>query len=120
MVEAGQTSVRVKLDAGGMIDARAPITPVAPGGRVVVCLRPEHMRFVAEGADTGRSIAGVVEMGLPLGPTVVHEVRVGGGTAIRVSEPRIERATVLAPGAAVRLSPIHPGLVSVFPAAAVR
>ena len=120
MVEAGRAGVRVKLDAGGVIEARPPLTAIAPGGRVVVCLRPEHMRFIAEGPSAEQGIAGVVEMGLPLGPTVVHEIRVGGGAAVRVSEPRIERAAVMNPGAAVRLSPIHPGLVSVFPAAAVR
>jgi putative spermidine/putrescine transport system ATP-binding protein len=125
LIETGPSGASVKLDAGGVIQARPPTAGLSAGGRVVVCLRPEHLRFSAEGAQSlgggpDQGIAGVVEMGLPLGPTVVHEVRVSDGTAIRVSEPRIERAAILPPGAPVRLFPIHPGLASVFPPAASR
>lgn len=36
------------MDAGGAVQARAAALP--PGSRVVVCLRPEHLRFVPDGS----------------------------------------------------------------------
>ena len=84
--------------------------------RVTVCLRPEHLR-VDPAANDADTLNGVVEMGLPLGATVVHEIRVGDGTAVKISEPRIERAALLAPGTPVRLAPVAPRLASVFAAA---
>ena len=54
----------VALDIGAEIRTRAPTVPVALGDRVTVCMRPEHLRL----ADGGEGLAGIVEMGLPLGP----------------------------------------------------
>ncbi len=116
LVEAGRDGGTVRLDAGGTIETRAPKGDVRPGGRVTVCLRPEHLRVdpAAAGAD---ALNGVVEMGLPLGATVVHEVRIADGSAVKVSEPRIDRAALFAPGTPVRLAPVAPRLASVFAAA---
>ncbi|MDR6772397.1 ABC transporter ATP-binding protein [Azospirillum sp. BE72] len=116
LLGADRSGGTVRLDAGGTIETRAPKGDVRPGGRVTVCLRPEHLRVdpAASGADT---LNGVVEMGLPLGATIVHEVRVADGSAVKVSEPRIDRAALFAPGTPVRLAPVAPRLASVFAAA---
>src|ERR1700704_2595319 len=53
----------VALDIGPEIGTRAPTVPAAVGDRVTVCRRPEHLRL----ADAGGGLAGIVEMGLPLG-----------------------------------------------------
>ncbi|ACA18403.1 ABC transporter related [Methylobacterium sp. 4-46] len=103
---------RVALDAGGEIVVRRPGRALAPGARVVACLRPEHLRLT----DGEEGIAGVVEMALPLGPTVIHEVRVGAGGALKVAEPRLGGAAARPPGTAVRVA-VAPGLASAFPAA---
>lgn len=115
LVEADRTGGQVRLDSGAVIGTRAPVEAIASGARVVVCVRPEHLRLAADG-DEG--IAGVVDMGLPLGPTVVHEVRVADGTAIKVSEARTERPAPLPAGTPVRLAPAGSQLATVFPAAA--
>ncbi|PWC31498.1 spermidine/putrescine ABC transporter ATPase [Azospirillum sp. TSO35-2] len=117
---ADRSGGRVRLDVGGVIETRAPRGDVGPGDRVTVCLRPEHLRVdpgAAAGDGAGEALNGVVEMGLPLGATIVHEIRVGDGSAVKVAESRFERASVLAPGTPVRLAPLAPRLASVFAAA---
>jgi len=104
----------VALDIGAQIRTRAPAVPIALGDRVTVCLRPEHLRL----ADAGEGLAGVVEMGLPLGPSIVHEVRTADGRALKVTEPRAAGAQPRASGSAVRVLPVGAQAVSVFPAAA--
>jgi putative spermidine/putrescine transport system ATP-binding protein len=104
---------RIALDAGGEVVARPLARPIAPGSRVVLCLRPEHLRLTEE----QEGIAGVVEMALPLGPTVVHEVRVGAGRPLKIAEPRLGGGVLRPPGTPVRIA-VAPGLASAFPAAA--
>ncbi|WP_434625917.1 ABC transporter ATP-binding protein [Azospirillum sp. B2RO_4] len=121
LVEGDRSAGRVRLDAGGIVETRAPKGDLRPGARVTVCLRPEHLSVVPtthiNAANDAETLNGVVEMGLPLGATVVHEIRIGDGSAVKVSEPRIQRAELLAPGTPVRLTPVAPRLASVFAAA---
>src|ERR1700738_2687147 len=104
----------VALDIGTEIKTRAPTVPVAMGDRVTVCMRPEHLRL----ADSGEGLVGSVETGLPLGPSIVHEVRTADGRAIKVTEPRAVGAQPRAPGSAVRVQTVGSNVISVFPAAA--
>jgi putative spermidine/putrescine transport system ATP-binding protein len=104
----------VALDIGAEITARAPHVPVAIGDRVTVCMRPEHLRL----SEGGEGLAGIVEMGLPLGASIVHEVRTADGRALKVTEPRAAGAQPRASGSAVRVQPVGAQLISVFPAAA--
>ena len=62
-------------------------------------MRPEHLRL----ADGGEGLAGIVEMGLPLGASIVHEVRTADGRALKVTEPRAVGAQPRAPGSVVRV-----------------
>ncbi|WP_246154696.1 ABC transporter ATP-binding protein [Methylobacterium oryzihabitans] len=114
LLGADATGARIALDAGAEIVARPLAQAVAAGGRVVACLRPEHLRLAETGED---GIAGVVEMALPLGPTIVHEVRVGAGSPIKIAEPRLGGGAPRAPGTPVRVL-AAPGLACAFPAAA--
>jgi len=101
----------VRLDAGGHVLARTAAMP--PGSRVVVCLRPEHLRFADAGTE---GIPATVELVLPLGPTVVHEIRFGDGSTAKITEPREAGATPRQPGAPVLVVPPGPGLASAFAA----
>jgi len=101
----------VKLDSGPSLRTRKPSLPVGAGGRVVICIRPEHLQVT--GDQDG--IAGVVEMGMPLGATVVHEIRIGDGQAVKVSEPHYGGARVLPAGTPVRLAPRAATAATVFP-----
>ncbi len=101
----------VRLDAGGTITAHTAALP--PGSRVVVCLRPEHLRFASDTHSGG--IPAMLELALPLGPTVVHEVRFGDGSTAKITEPREAGAVPRQPGAAVHVL-AAPGLASAFAA----
>ena len=96
----------VRLDAGGVVSTRAGA--LAPGSRVIVCLRPEHLRFAPEG------IPATVELALPLGPTVVHEVRFADRSTAKITEPREAGAVPRQPGAPVHVQVAGPGLASAF------
>ncbi|WP_314945087.1 ABC transporter ATP-binding protein [Bradyrhizobium cosmicum] len=111
VVSADRTAAKVRLDAGAEIIAR-PASSLSEGGRVTVCIRPEHLQFV--GDETG--FAGVVGMSLPLGATVVHEIKTADGSGVKVSQARIGETRALESGAAVRLAPLAPSLANAFPA----
>lgn len=85
------------------------------GARVTACIRPEHLRVVPDSpAIDGPAIEGTVAIGLPLGSTIVHEIRTKEGRAIKISEPRSPGAGPRPPGERVRIRPISPAIVSVF------
>jgi putative spermidine/putrescine transport system ATP-binding protein len=109
MSETGSQSV-VTLESGEQLRTRAAAEPIAAGERVVACVRPNHLRFATD--DIG--IAGIVEMSLPLGSAIVHEVRTSSGLSLKVSEGRSAGAETPSPGAAVIVQPISPDLVNVF------
>jgi putative spermidine/putrescine transport system ATP-binding protein len=112
VVSADRTSAKVRLDAGAEIIARPAGGALTEGGRVTVCIRPEHLQFV--GDETG--FAGVVGMSLPLGATVVHEIKTADGSGVKISQARIGETRALESGAAVRLAPLAPSLANAFPA----
>jgi putative spermidine/putrescine transport system ATP-binding protein len=85
--------------------------PLAAGDAAQVCIRPEHIVF-SEDPD---ALPGEVEMGLPLGASVVHEIRLKGGAAMKVASPRASGASPLAAGAAVRIKPATPDAARIYP-----
>jgi putative spermidine/putrescine transport system ATP-binding protein len=102
----------VRLDAGATVRGRRPPKPIEAGARVSVCLRPENMAFAA---DDPEGLPAFIEMGLPLGATIVHEVRTVDGASLKVSTPRSENLQPLPPGTPIRLKPTT--RANVFPAA---
>jgi len=85
---------------------------LADGAAAIACVRPENFLL----ATSGDGLAGTVEMGLQLGSTIVHEVRLAGGDAVKVAAPRAVGAEPLAPGTAVVLRPAAAAAVNIFPA----
>jgi putative spermidine/putrescine transport system ATP-binding protein len=71
----------VALEAGGAM-ALATASPCSRTGAVTVAARPEHFRFT----ETG--LAATVEMVLPLGPSVVYELRLADGTPLKLTAAR--------------------------------
>ena len=112
VMSSDRTGAKVRLDAGSEIIARPATGSLTEGGRVTVCIRPEHLHFVND--DAG--FAGVIGMSLPLGATVVHEVTTADGTGVKVSQARFGETRTLESGAAVRLAPLAPALANAFPA----
>ncbi|HEY8337950.1 MAG TPA: ABC transporter ATP-binding protein [Tardiphaga sp.] len=112
VVSADATGAKVRLDAGAEIVGRPASKSIAAGGRVTVCIRPEHLQFVTDQSG----FAGVVGMALPLGATVVHEVTTADGSGVKVSQARFGDTRLLENGVAVRVAPLAPALANVFPA----
>ena len=97
-VQRGTT--RVRLAAGGEVDVVAP-APLGVGGRVLLSVRPERMRL-AGGPGQGR-IPARLDVTMPLGPTLVHEVVLADGLRAKVSEPRPDDDVTRRPGDEVHL-----------------
>lgn len=108
LLAQGPPSV-VVLDSGEYLPTRAPIDPVAVGDRVIACVRPEHLHLTNNGAG----IAGTIEMSLPLGSTIVHEVRTATSLSLKISEQR-SSGMGPAPGDKVVVRPIATNLVNLF------
>jgi putative spermidine/putrescine transport system ATP-binding protein len=82
------------------------------GTKVVLSVRPEQLRL--ETAPGAGRIAGVVKTVLPLGPHVVYDVEIAGGTSLKVSEPRAASAAMRQPGDSVHVMPTSPTACRVF------
>jgi putative spermidine/putrescine transport system ATP-binding protein len=100
----------IGLPSGETLRARNPRGGISEGTRVSMCLRPEHLEIATTGPD---GIAGIVEMGLPLGASIVHEVRIADGTAIKIATPRSPGIMPFAAGTAVRVLSAVPA--TIFP-----
>ena len=94
----------VELAAGGQWPLAHP-GPCSRAGAVALSVRPEHLCFAAAG-ETG--IDARLMMTLPLGPTVVNELLLADGTALKMLAPRSAAGARVAPGSAVRIA-LSPG-----------
>jgi putative spermidine/putrescine transport system ATP-binding protein len=95
----------VALVVGGSVVAHAP-APLAPGDKVQVCLRPEAL-VVTDNPD---GLPATVEVGLPLGSSVIHELRLADGTLLKSASPRDAGHQPLAAGTMVRLRQHAPAI----------
>ncbi len=102
----------VRLADGTLLAARAPVG-LANGASVVACVRPENMCLCDEPFG---SLHGVVEMGMPLGATIVHEIRTASGLRLRLTEPRSPGTVARDAGAQVMVKPASAASVTVFAA----
>jgi putative spermidine/putrescine transport system ATP-binding protein len=101
IVDARDRQATVALAGGAMLRGATPGADLAAGTAIVACVRPENLLLTA----TGDGLAGTVRMGLQLGSTIVHEVALAGGEAVKVSSPRAVGAEPLESGTAVVLRP---------------
>jgi putative spermidine/putrescine transport system ATP-binding protein len=112
-IAVAASSAQVMLAGGARLDV--PATPhFADGSKVVVCIRPEHLRFESPAATN--ALAGTVKAVMPLGAHVVYEVEIEPGLALRVSEPRQAQITMRERGERVRLAPTSAAACQLFPA----
>ena len=107
----GGAAVRVP---GGAVLKVSGTPSFITGAKVVVAVRPEQLR--RERAPGDGHIAGVVKTVMPLGPHVVYEVEIEGGTSLKVSEPREAATPMRLPGDNVHVVSASPASCHVFPA----
>ncbi len=103
---------RIRLAAGNEVNAVAP-APLGIGGRVLLSVRPERMRLVS-GPGPSR-IPARLDVTMPLGPTVVHEVIIADGLRAKVSEPRTDGDAGPRPGDAVHVELRLESGAAIFP-----
>ena len=74
----------------------------------------ERRAFVQSGAASD-GIAGTVTMVMPLGPHVVYDVEIAGGTAVKISQARESTTAMFDRGSAIRFAPLSSAACHVFP-----
>jgi len=107
---------RVALAGGPAWPVRAIGAPGAlnAGDSVTVCVRPEHLRLV-DRSTTTEGLPGTIELSLPLGPQIVHEVRLTDGSGLKVFESRSHGAGLHAPGHEVFLQLAEGAALNAYP-----
>src|SRR5262249_7159627 len=108
-LDAGGCEVEV---AGGKLRA-APAPNLVKGMNVVVSVRPEQWSLRTSAGDD--ALAGTVKMVMPLGPQVVYDVEIPGGTSIKISQSREAGAALLESGSIVHVAPTSAAKCHVFP-----
>jgi putative spermidine/putrescine transport system ATP-binding protein len=103
LAEGGQYTIT--LAVGGTILAASPI-PLTVGAPVQVCLRPEALALTS----SPDGLPATVEIGLPLGASIVHELRLADGTALKSTAPRKTGDEPMAAGNLVRLRQQSPAI----------
>jgi putative spermidine/putrescine transport system ATP-binding protein len=103
---------QVRLAGGGLLATRRPGAALAAGASVIACVRPENLRLSSE----GDGVAATVELGMPLGPTIVHEIRTAAGARMKLAEPRTPGTQARTAGTAVWVKPVSAASVTVFAA----
>ncbi|GAA5232420.1 ABC transporter ATP-binding protein [Verticiella sediminum] len=85
--------------------------PCSRPGAVVLAARPEHLCLAEPGGD---ALPATVEMVLPLGPSLVYELRLADGAAVKVTQPRTTDAQRFGSGDRVGLQLRRGSPASVF------
>jgi putative spermidine/putrescine transport system ATP-binding protein len=75
------TSCAIRLDDGLRLVLPRTAGKIAAGTAVLVSVRPDNLVFV----EGGEGLAGKVELGMPLGATIVHEIVTASGRALKIS-----------------------------------
>jgi putative spermidine/putrescine transport system ATP-binding protein len=101
---------RARLADGAEWPVRIPGGALAAGQSAQLCIRPEQLRLT----DEAGGLPGTIELSLPLGAQIVHEIRLAGGTAVKVVESRSAGARQHGTGTAVRLLPTDGALANAF------
>jgi putative spermidine/putrescine transport system ATP-binding protein len=112
VIDAHAGSCRVRLATGELI-ATSNCRGMRDGDKVIISIRPEHLRLGDEPAPS--ALAGEVKAVLPLGSNVMYEVA-AGGTAIKVNASRGVAEQALRPvGERVYAVPVSAAACLVFP-----
>ncbi len=111
-VNGDHGAAAVRVPGGAVLEVKAAPSFVT-GTPVFVSVRPEQLRLEPAAGD-GR-IAGVVKTVMPLGPHVVYEVEIAGGTSLKVSEPREAATPMRQAGESVHVASASSSACHVFP-----
>jgi putative spermidine/putrescine transport system ATP-binding protein len=100
----------VRFPGGIKLDV-SPAASFVEGAKVIVSIRPEHLRMVPAGG-LGANIKAV----MPLGAHIMYEVELMGGQSLKVSAPREGGTHMHQAGERIQIAPLSPESCKVFPA----
>jgi putative spermidine/putrescine transport system ATP-binding protein len=100
----------LECDGGGRVQL-PDASPCSALGPVVLAARPEQLTI---GEPFGESISAVVKMVIPLGPTLVYELRLRSGESVKVTQPRTAESPRFSAGDSVGLRLRDSAPASVF------
>ncbi len=103
VIEISAHYLRVRLDGGAVITA-LPGSAFSVGARIIVTIRPHHLRLAPSTGSDG--MPGVVKTVLPLGPEVVYDVETAGGRGVKVVVARDAGLAPVEIGQSVHLVPL--------------
>lgn len=89
-----------------------PQTEPTVGKLLNLSIRPENLRIFTEPGV--HRLAGTIEVVLPLGSTIVYDIRTISGIGVKVTQPRTAGTPALEPGQLVYLDLVSPQACSVF------
>ncbi|MGQ0664456.1 MAG: ABC transporter ATP-binding protein [Pseudomonadota bacterium] len=111
VARAGADGAEIALDGGARVAVKgAALYP--EGTRIAVSIRPERFELTVSAA-AGR-LAGRVVAAMPLGASVIYEIDLGRGAAVKCVSPRTAEIAPYAVDAAVYLNFIAPDSAPVF------
>ena len=98
------SALRGRMAAADTVEvagAQWPVRSLGPqaGAEATVCIRPEQLRL-----SEGPGLPATIALSLPLGPQIVHELRLSDGQPLRLVESRSHGARLREPGSAVQLT----------------
>jgi putative spermidine/putrescine transport system ATP-binding protein len=101
----------VAADTAEVAGVRWPVRALgaALGAPATLCVRPEQLRI-----GDGPGLAGTMELSLPLGPQIVHEIRLADGQELKLVESRSHGARLREPGSPVALTLAEGALPNAF------
>jgi putative spermidine/putrescine transport system ATP-binding protein len=106
------STARVRLTDGSALLTRAPGDTLLLGASVLACVRPENLRLSAQ----GDGVPATVEIGMPLGATIIHEIRTASGARMKLAEPRGPGTLPRETGSPVWVKPLSAASVTLFAA----
>jgi putative spermidine/putrescine transport system ATP-binding protein len=112
LLAADDAGSEVRLESGVL--RAAPVRGLTPGTKVMVSIRPEQWR-VQSTAGPGH-LAGTIKTVMPLGPQVVYDIELTGGTAIRISQSREYAAALHENGHTIYVAPVSAAACRIFSA----
>jgi putative spermidine/putrescine transport system ATP-binding protein len=110
VTEIGDDHADILLASGDVVSGPVRHSGLLKNDNVTVCIRPENLAVCGESPG----LRGRVDLSFPLGATVVHDIRLRDGTAVKVSEMRQSGARQREPGSEVWLRPGRIDNVSIF------
>ena len=112
LVKSNGKSCKVRISGGTEVTVNAQVT-ISEGTPVFLSVRPEGFRFTDEGGPN--VLHGHVAIAMPLGPSIIYDVVLDSGGAVKIEVARGAGRPKIKEGEKVSLAFAGGKTVSLFP-----